>query len=138
MSTLFMKKLYFYLRTLVILFLLFSIIGCQTNPKLPAEELSDQQTLENSLDNEQLLKATTLDEAVTKAHKALQNGSTDLALIYYINAFSIEPTNTTVLKEMAVLYKKRQNHELVATCYRLILEQEPDNIAIQQRFMACF
>ncbi len=35
---------------------------------------------------------------------------------------------------MAVLYKKRQNHELVATCYRLILEQEPDNIAIQQRY----
>lgn len=129
-----MKKLSHYLKTFATLFLLFNIIGCQTNPKLSTEEFSDQQALENSSDEKQLINASTLDEAVTKAHQALQTGSPDLALIHYINAFSIEPTNTAVLKEMAILYKKLQNQKLVATCYRLILEQEPDNITIQQRY----
>ncbi|MEE9411427.1 MAG: hypothetical protein V3V22_00085, partial [Methylococcales bacterium] len=129
-----MKKPSFYLRRFVVLLLLFNIISCATNSKSPDDKLSDQQTLEKSSDKEQILTASTVEEAVTKARQALQNGSSDLALIYYINAFSMEPTNTAVLKEMAALYKKRREHDLVAACYRLIIEQEPNNIAIQQRY----
>ncbi len=129
-----MKKSYFHHNILVIFFLFSNITGCQTNPKPFTEEFSNQQAIENSLDDKQLFKASTVDEAVIKAHQALQNGNQNLALIYYINAFTIDSTNIVVLKEMATLYQKLQKPDLVATCYRLILEQEPDDITTQKKY----
>ncbi len=130
-----MKQPYIHLKKpLVILMITFNMSGCMTNVSPSKDEFTEQQKSVDTIKNGELLKVTNVDDAVSKARNAWNSGKKDLALAYYITAFKIEPKNINVLKEMAVLYNKLGNQELETVCYRMILENDPEQLAVQERY----
>ena len=74
------------------------------------------------------LKVSSVDDAMLKAEKAVQAGKVDLAQLYYIKAYDLEPNNINILQNMANLYSELNKYELAAVTLKLILEQQPDNL----------
>ena len=111
----------------------FLLSGCQTNPNRQA--LLDQNAdLQAEAIPNQRLKTSNFDEALEKARKAWTEHKTDFALAYYVQAFKLQPTHTEVLEELAEVYRFLHKQDLVAICYRLILEQQPERTAILERY----
>ena len=88
---------------------------------------------------EALLKSTGLsvgsvDEALLKAANAIQEGKMDLAQLYYIKGFELQPTNIELLQKMAELYVHLEKYELAEVSFKLILKQQPNNIKVQEEY----
>jgi len=80
------------------------------------------------------LSADSVEEALTKAEKALQSGKIELAQLYYIKAYSLEPNNTQVLQKMADLYINIKKYDLAEVSFNLILKQQPDDLKTLEQY----
>ena len=83
---------------------------------------------------QELLHIGSVEDAFLKGRIALKENKIDLAQAYYVAAYEMEPNNLLVLGEMANLYKRINNDELLLLTYQLILEQEPDDIDILEKY----
>ena len=72
------------------------------------------------------LKVTSAEDAMSKAQKAMQSGNMDLAQLYYIKAYELEPDNVQVLEKMADLYIEIGKYDLAELSLKLILKQQPE------------
>ncbi|MDD2659484.1 MAG: tetratricopeptide repeat protein [Methylococcales bacterium] len=91
------------------------------------------------LDTEEVLKSaglniSTVAEAVSKAEKAEQGGKMDLAQLYFIKAYDLEPDNVQVLQKMADLYIELKKYDLAEVSLKLILKQRPDDIKTLEEY----
>lgn len=79
------------------------------------------------------LKVTSVDDALQKAEKAILNHNMELAQLYYIKAYELEPDNVQVLQKMANLYFEIKRYDLAEVAIKMILKQQPDDLnAIEQ------
>lgn len=122
------------LKLLFITVITLHLTGCFTNVNPKHEEIPNNQEAVHPLKNSDQLKVNSVDEALTKARSAWNTGKKDLALAYYISAFNLDPKNINILSEMAVIYNKLGNQKLETVCYRMILDLDPNQTAIQQRY----
>lgn len=79
------------------------------------------------------LSVSTVDEAVSKAESALQNRNMDLAQLYYIKAYEMEPGNVVVLQKMADLYVGLKKYDLAEVSLKLILKQNPGDLKVTEQ-----
>lgn len=93
----------------------------------------DQQETEEVLQSTGL-NVTSVDEAVLKAEKAMQSGKMDLAQLYYIKAYDLEPNNVQVLQKMADLYSELKKYDLAEVSLKLILKQQPGDLKTTEQY----
>ncbi len=80
------------------------------------------------------LNVTSVDDAMSKAEKAAQEGKMDLAQLYYIKAFDLEPNNVQVLQKMADLYIELKKYDLAEVSLKLILKQQPGDLKTTEQY----
>jgi tetratricopeptide (TPR) repeat protein len=80
------------------------------------------------------VSVSSVDDAVFKAEKAAQNGKMELAQLYYIKAYELEPANVKVLQKMADLYTDLRKYDLAEVSLKLILQQQPDNLKVIEQY----
>ncbi|MDO9269475.1 MAG: tetratricopeptide repeat protein [Methylobacter sp.] len=93
----------------------------------------------NEQETEEILQSTGLDvnsveDAVLKAEKAARNGNMDLAQLYYIKAYDLEPNNVRVLQKMADLYTELKKYDLAEVTLNLILQQQPGDLKVTEQY----
>lgn len=93
----------------------------------------------NKQDIEEILQSAGLhvdsvEDAVLKAEKAEQSGKMELAQLYYIKAYNLEPNNVQVLQKMADLYSELRNYDLAEVSLKLILKQKPGDLGTIERY----
>ncbi|MFU8787798.1 MAG: tetratricopeptide repeat protein [Methylobacter sp.] len=108
------------------------LTACNPSNIKELEEQGTQET-EDMLQSAGLDVAS-VDDAFIKAEKALQNGKTDLAQLYYIKAYNLEPNNSQVLQKMADLYIKLKKYDLAEVSFNLILKQQPDDLKTIEQY----
>jgi tetratricopeptide (TPR) repeat protein len=74
------------------------------------------------------LDVNSAEEAVARAEIALRNRNTELAQVYFIKAYEMEPENVQILQKMADLYIRLQNYDLAEVSLNLILKQNPNDL----------
>ncbi len=94
---------------------------------------SDKQETEEILQSAGL-NVTSVEDAVLKAEKATQSGKMDLAQLYYIKAYDLEPNNVQVLQKMADLYIELKKYDLAEVSFKLILKQQPGDIKTTEQY----
>lgn len=94
---------------------------------------SDKQETEEILQSAGL-NVTSVEDAVLKAEKATESGKMDLAQLYYIKAYDLEPNNVQVLQKMADLYVKLKKYDLAEVSLKLILKQHPDDLKTTEQY----
>jgi Tfp pilus assembly protein PilF len=92
-----------------------------------------QQAIEEILQSAGL-NVTSVEDASLKAEKAVQSGKIDLAQLYLIKAYELEPNNIQVLGRMADLYIEIKKYELAELSFKLILKQQPDDLKIVEQY----
>lgn len=108
------------------------LTACNPGNIKEAERGDNEQKTEEILQSAGL-NVNSVDDAVLKAEKAAQSGKMELAQLYYIKAYDLEPTNTRVLQKMADLYTDLKKYDLAEVSLKLILQQQPGDIkAIEQ------
>lgn len=80
------------------------------------------------------LNVTSVEDAVLKAEKAARGGKVDLAQLYYIKAYDLEPNNVQVLQKMADLYIELKKYDLAEVSLKLILKQQPGNLKTIEQY----
>ena len=118
---------------LVIILSPFLLIACTPTNLKEAELNSNRQETEELLQSTGL-KVSSAEDAALKAQKAVLDGKPDLAQLYYIKAFDLEPTNVQILQNMADLYSELKKYELVEVSLNLILKQQPNDINIIEQY----
>ncbi len=108
------------------------LTACNPGNIKEAESSSKQQT-------EEILQSAGLDvnsveDAVQKAEKAAQSGKMDLAQLYYIKAYDLEPNNVQVLQKMADLYIELKKYDLAEVSLNLILKQKPGDLKATEQY----
>lgn len=101
--------------------------------------IKDSGSNSGKLETEEVLKSaglnvSSVEDAVLKAEKAEQGGKMDLAQLYYIKAFDLEPNNVKVLQRMADLYIKLKKYDLAEVSFKLILKQHPDDLKTTEQY----
>jgi Flp pilus assembly protein TadD len=99
---------------------------------------------ETSLDNNQQeteeilqstgIKVSSVEDAVLKAEKAVREGKPDLAQLYFIKAYDLEPSNIQVLQKMANLYSELNKYELQEVSLNLMLKLQPNDVQIMEQY----
>jgi len=108
------------------------LTACNPGNIKEADNSSKQQT-------EEILQSTGLDvnsveDAVQKAEKAAQSGKMDLAQLYYIKAYDLEPNNVQVLQKMSDLYVELKKYDLAEVSFNLILKQKPGDLKATEQY----
>jgi len=67
-------------------------------------------------------------EAKLKAQNALSAGDMDAALYYYVKALDHDAKDLVALNAIGGIHSKRGNNELAILAYRMVLENEVDNL----------
>lgn len=80
------------------------------------------------------LEVNSVDDAMSKAEKAVQSGKMDLAQLYYIKAYDLEPANVRVLQKMADLYTDLKKYDLAEVSLKLILQQQPGSLQVIEQY----
>lgn len=80
------------------------------------------------------LDVTSVEDAMLKAEKAAQRGKMDLAQLYYVKAYDLEPNNVQVLQKMTDLYIELKKYDLAEVCLKLILKQQADNLKATEQY----
>ncbi|WP_411726106.1 tetratricopeptide repeat protein [Methyloglobulus sp.] len=93
----------------------------------------------NKQDIEEILQSAGLhvdsvQDAILKAEKAEQSGKMELAQLYYIKAYNLEPNNVQVLQKMADLYSELRKYDLAEVSLKLILKQKPGDLETVERY----
>jgi Flp pilus assembly protein TadD len=109
------------------------LTACNPGNIKEAGRSGDEQETENILHSVGL-EVNSVDDAVSKAEKAVQNGKTDLAQLYYIKAYDLEPNNVRVLQKMADLYADLKKYDLAEVSLKLILQQQPENLNVIEQY----
>ncbi len=109
------------------------LTACNSGNLKEAELTNNQQETEELLQSTGI-KVSSVEDAVLKAQKAVQDGKPDLAQLYYIKAFDLEPTNVQILQNMADLYSELKKYELVEVSLKLILKQQPNDVNIMEQY----
>lgn len=96
-------------------------------------------SLNNQQETEEILQSTgikvsSVEDAVLKAEKAVREGKSDLAQLYYIKAYDLEPTSVKVLQKMADLYSQLNKYELQEVSLNLILKLQPNDIKVIEQY----
>ena len=116
--------------------LIFSIVlllaACGGGKNLVEQEAEIDSQLKTSEEN--LLSVESVEDARLKARKAIRDNKLDLAQVYFVKAYGMEPDNISLLKEMAQLYNKMNKNDQVELCYQLILEQNPKEYKTIQQY----
>jgi tetratricopeptide (TPR) repeat protein len=100
--------------------------------------IKDSERADSGQQTEEILQSagvsvSSVDDAIFKAEKAVQSGKMELAQLYYIKAYDLEPTNVRVLQKMADLYTGLKKYDLAEVSLKLILQQQPGDLkAIEQ------
>ena len=97
------------------------------------EGSNDKQETEEILQSAGL-KVSSVEDAVLKAEKAAQSGKMDLAQLYYIKAYDLDPNNVQVLQKMADLYTELKKYDLAEVSLKLILKQQPDDLKTTEQY----
>jgi tetratricopeptide (TPR) repeat protein len=110
----------------------FLLTACNPGNIKETESSSKQQT-------EEILQSAGLDvnsveDAVQKAEKAAQSGKMDLAQLYYIKAYDLEPNNVQVLQKMSDLYVELKKYDLAEVSLKLILKQKPGDLKATEQY----
>lgn len=78
-------------------------------------------------------KVTSAEDAFEKATKAMHDGDMDLAQLYFVKGYNLEPDNIKILKKLTELYITIKKYELAEVGIKLMLEQNPsDAKALEQ------
>jgi tetratricopeptide (TPR) repeat protein len=109
------------------------LTACNPGNIQEAGRNGDEQETENILHSVGL-EVNSVDDAVSKAEKAAQSGKTDLAQLYYIKAYDLEPNNVRVLQKMADLYTDLKKYDLAEVSLKLILQQQPENLKVIEQY----
>ncbi|MFA5034086.1 MAG: tetratricopeptide repeat protein [bacterium] len=109
------------------------LTACSPGNIKEAENDRDQQETETILQSAGL-NVNSVEDAVLKAEKAAQNGKMDLAQLYYIKAYDLEPNNTQVLQRMADLYTELKKYDLAEVSLKLILQQQPGDLKTSEQY----
>ena len=109
-----------------------SLTACATKP--PKATVS-----EDSKNTEQFVKnlglsISSVDEALLKAEKAIQEDKLDLAQLYYVEAYQLEPNNAILLKRMADFYTLIKNYGLAELSLTLMIKLQPNNLDILEQY----
>lgn len=82
---------------------------------------------------------TSSTEARTRARAALTQGDMDLALYFYVQAVTLEPSDTESLYAIGAIHENRGNFDLAARAFAGVCAIEPDNaLALQGLGIAHF
>ena len=109
------------------------LTACNSGNIKEAEREDDAQQTEEILQSAGL-SVSSVDEAVSKAEKAAQSGKMELAQLYYIKAYDLEPTNVRVLLKMADLYTNLKKYDLAEVSLKLILKQQPEDLKATEQY----
>jgi len=109
------------------------LTACNPSNIQEAEHAGDEQKTKDILQNAGL-NVDSVDDAVLKAEKAAQSGKMDLAQLYYIKAYDLEPTNVRVLQKMADLYTDLKKYDLAEVSLKLILQQQSGDIKATEQY----
>ncbi|MGZ8946477.1 MAG: tetratricopeptide repeat protein [Methylococcaceae bacterium] len=109
------------------------LTACNRDNIKEAGSHSDKQETEEILQSAGL-NVTSVEDAVLKAEKATQSGKMDLAQLYYIKAYDLEPNNVQVLQKMADLYIELKKYDLAEVSLKLILKQQPSDIKTTEQY----
>lgn len=109
------------------------LTACNPDNIKEAGSHNDKQETEEILQSAGL-NVTSVEDAVLKAEKATQSGKMDLAQLYYIKAYNLEPNNVQVLQKMAELYIELKKYDLAEVSLKLILKQQPDDAKTREQY----
>lgn len=109
------------------------LTACNPGNIKEAENNSDEQGTKEILQSTGL-DVNSVEDAVIKAEKAAQSGKMDLAQLYYIKAYDLEPTNVQVLQKMADLYTELKKYDLAQVSLKLILKQQPNDLKTTEQY----
>jgi Flp pilus assembly protein TadD len=118
---------------LVIILSQFLLMACSPTNLKEAELNSTQQNTEELLQSTGL-KVSSIEDAVIKAEKAIHESKPDLAQLYYIKAYDLEPSNVQVLQKMANLYGELNKYELQEVSLNLMLKLQPNDVQIMEQY----
>jgi tetratricopeptide (TPR) repeat protein len=109
------------------------LTACNSSNLKEAEISRDTQETEEVLQSTGLT-VTSVEDALLKAEKAAQGGKVDLAQLYYVKAYNLEPTNVQLLQKMADLYIELKKYDLAEVSLNLLLKQQPDNLKATEQY----
>ena len=119
------------IKKIVIVFAFLLLVACGGTKNLMDQNAGIDSQLEAA--EEELLSVESVEDAQLKARKAIRENKLDLAQVYFVKAYGMEPDNISLLQEMAQLYKQMNKNEQAELCYQLILKQNPEDYkSIQQ------
>ena len=100
------------------------LTGCSTVNADKADVDGEQNSTEMLLKSAGL-SADSVDEALSKAAKATQEGQMDLAQLFYVKAYELEPKNLKVLEQYGLLLLKDRKYALAkATLEQVVAKQQ--------------
>jgi tetratricopeptide (TPR) repeat protein len=114
-------------------FLSLLLTACNPGNINEAERTGDAQETGEILQSAGL-NVNSVDDAVLKAEKAARSGKMDLAQLYYIKAYDLEPNNTHVLQKMADLYTELKKYDLAEVSLKLVLQQQPGDLKATEQY----
>ncbi|MDD5321409.1 MAG: tetratricopeptide repeat protein [Methylococcales bacterium] len=109
------------------------LTACNPGNIKEAGSSGDKQEIEEILQSTGL-NVTSVEDAVQKAEKAAQGGKMDLAQLYYIKAYDLEPNNVRVLQKMADLYIELKKYDLAEVSLKLILKKQPGDLETTEQY----
>ncbi|MGZ5017318.1 MAG: tetratricopeptide repeat protein [Methylobacter sp.] len=109
------------------------LTACNPGNIKEAERADGKQQTEEILQSAGV-SVSSIDDAIFKAEKAAQGGKMELAQLYYIKAYDLEPTNVRVLQKMADLYTDLKKYDLAEVSLKLILQQQPGDLKATEQY----
>ena len=109
------------------------LTGCSTVNADKAEGNGEPNSTEMLLKSAGL-SVDSVDEALSKAAKATQEGQMDLAQLFYVKAYELEPKNMLVLQKMTDLYVQLGKNELAEVSLKIIVDQQPKNLKVLEQY----
>ena len=79
-------------------------------------------------------KVTSAEDAFEKATKAMHDGDMDLAQLYFVKGYNLEPDNIKILTKLTELYINLKKYELAELGIKLLLEQNPSNAKTLEQY----
>ncbi len=116
-----------------VIFIQLLLTACNTL-NVDKSEVDSNQASSEALLKSAGLSVDSVDEALLKAAKAVQDGQMDLAQLFYVKAYELEPKNMLVLQKMTDLYVQLGKNELAEVSLKLIVDQDPKNLKVREQY----
>jgi Flp pilus assembly protein TadD len=117
----------------LIIILSYCLLVACTNSNLNKSSSNNDETEVEDILQGAGIKVSSANEAIIKADKAIKAGKTNIAELYYIKAFDLEPNNLQLLQKMTDLYMTLKKYELAEVSLKLMVDKQPNDLeAIEQ------